>query len=99
MRRRAYSRVEQKGRIANVFVEVIQRGLPNRLSMYSVAKSLDIAPSTKLQKIMLEMVEDGTLSFVIENKGNTWKRVFSLMNAQPKVRNIRINGEQLEMWN
>lgn len=97
MRRKAYSRGEQKERIANAFLETIQKGLPNRLSMYSVAKHLDIAPSTKLQQIMLEMVEEDTLSFVVENKGNTWKRVFSLKHVQPQVRNIRINGEQLAL--
>lgn len=97
MRRKAYSRGERKSQIADVFLNRIQQGRDNRLTMYEVAEILDLAPSTKLQKIMLEMVEEDTLSFVTENKGNTWKRVFSLKHVQHRIRNIRINGEQLAM--
>lgn len=97
MRRKAYSRGERKEQIANVFIDAMQSGQPNRLTMYQVAKRMDLAPSTKLQEIMLEMVADGVLSFIAENKGNSWRRVFSLCNVQPQVRNIRINGIQLEM--
>ena len=97
MKRKAFSRAERKEQIQNVFVDNIQRGLGNELTMYDVARKLDLTPSTKLQKIMLEMVDESTLSVRIENYRQTWKRVFSLMNITRQVRNIRINGVQMEL--
>lgn len=97
MRTKAFTRGERKAQIANAFIANMQQGLGNVLTVYQVAKKLKMSQSTHLQEIMLEMVEDGTLTFKTVNHRQTWKRLFSLVNVQPQTRNIRINGVQLEM--
>lgn len=99
----ALNRADRKDSITLAFQVNILAGLPNYLTMYDVAKKLKLAPSTKLQKIMLEMVEEGTLTVEIKYRADKrWKRVFSLSKSHPKFpksepRTIKLNG-QLELW-
>lgn len=103
MAEQALSRGDRKDSIALAFQVNILAGRPNYLTMYDVARKLKLAPSTKLQNIMLEMVQDGTLTFEIKYRADSrWKRIFSLSKTHSKFpksepRTIKLNG-QLELW-
>jgi len=62
MRRvRAYTREERKRLIIHVLAEAIRKGEPPVMTCTEIARSMDIVPSTKLRKILSEMVGSGTL--------------------------------------
>lgn len=100
----ALSRADRKDTIALVFSIALQNGLPNELTSYAIAKRLGLKPSSKLNAILIEMVQEGTLTMKekVRSDGLWFKRIYSL-NPQhykfPKSspREIRING-QLNLW-
>lgn len=61
MRRRAYSRAERKEQIYMTLMVRVQRGQLPKMTMYAIAKALDMSPSSHLSKILLEMARDGLL--------------------------------------
>ena len=59
---RAYKKDERKRLIIHVLAEAIRRGETGVMTCAEIARSMDIVPSTKLRKILLEMIAAGTLS-------------------------------------
>ena len=103
---RAYSRYERKRLIINVFAEEIRKGHPAQLTCAGLAQKMNIRPSTKLRKILAEMIEDELLRCVKEpNAGvcgfrmvyelNYWREGFSKPHenrrAVRRERNITLN--------
>lgn len=107
-RRKNFSRAGRKEQIKTLFNDQIRRGYPNELTPYGIARLLEISPSTHLNKILAEMVNDEVLTVKSSSRFGRWDgRVFSLSKGhidRPKrVRSMRLNlrgkvQEQLELW-
>jgi len=73
--RKAFSRGERMTQVITAIAIDIQKGLPNQLTAYDLARKLDITPSTKFYEILREMVACGHLdTFTRPNSGKwtTW---------------------------
>lgn len=97
MKAKAFSRGERKAQIQAAFAVQIQQGLGNVMTVYGLAKKLNMAPSSHLQKIVKEMEEEGVLksTYVVHRQG--WKRLYSMQSVEFPARTIRVNGIVMEM--
>jgi hypothetical protein len=76
---RAYSRAERKVQIVASLAINVQHGKSPVLTMYGIAKRLDIRPSTHLLKILAEMVNSGDLTVLyVEHRPNSIKGLYRL---------------------
>lgn len=105
--RRSFSREHQKLRIIAMFAIEIQHGRTEHLTVNQIARKLDMARSSHLTKILLEMVEEGKLTFVLVQSGSKWTgRAYFLKEGtfdypQPRQIPINVMGEakgQLTLW-
>lgn len=74
-RRRAFSRVERETMIITTFAIAIQRGFPNELTMYDIARALDMSPSMHLMRILWDMEKTLKLTVkMVDRRGrySTW---------------------------
>lgn len=76
---RAYSRGERKEQIIATLAIKMQSGLGSGATMYQIAKSLDMRPSTHLQKILEEMWQDEVLTVkTVPHRPNRDKKLWIL---------------------
>jgi len=76
---RSYSREERKVQIIAALAIMVQHGKKPELTMYGIAKKLDMRPSTHLLRILREMVTDGLLNYHTEfHRPNMQKGVWEL---------------------
>ncbi len=61
MRIKAYSRDERKSQIISVFAIELQHHKEPKMTMYAMAKRLNMSPSNHLTKILKELVAGGLL--------------------------------------
>lgn len=105
---RTYDRAgAKKGRIMKEFVRRLLDGEKTQITVYELAKSLDMARSSNLQKLMMELVEDGRLTVTLKvHRPGVNKRVFDLSEKVKKTpesglarefggREIVINGRAI----
>jgi hypothetical protein len=79
MRRRAYSRAERKEQVYLTLMVRVQRMQRPAMTMYQIAKALDMTPSNHLAKILHEMARDGILQCVwVDHRPGIKKCVFEL---------------------
>lgn len=85
-----YDRGERKNQIVITLKLRIDKGITDGLTMWQLAKSLDITPSTHLQRILLEMVKENLLEYEVKpHRGETEKRVYRLFGEYvPKQESI-----------
>lgn len=101
MKRKAYSREERQSMILDQFYKLVDGGKTPELTVYQLAKMMDITPSTHLRNIVWELVHEGTLdSRTAQHRNNTVKTIFFIpphLYSFPKryERAILINGQQL----
>lgn len=91
----------RKAQIFKAFDTLWRVGQVGELTMYDVAKFIGMSPSTHLTKILMEMVEAGTLGYTTEyHRSNRDKRMYHLCEREFKYplfdqvseqREIRIN--------
>lgn len=102
MRIKAYSRDERKAQVIALLAIEAQHGREPKMTMYRIAKGLDMSPSNHLTKILKEMVVSGVLdcSQVIHRPGVN-KAVWGLKRGtwaypQKMTRTVRImqGGEE-----
>jgi len=73
------SRAGRKGRIMKCFVSAKLNGETPQYTVYAVAKKMNMERSPHLQKLLLELVEEGQLTVVWQqHRPNRQKRVFCL---------------------
>lgn len=76
---RAYSRAARKAQIIATLAIRIQSGKTPEATMYTIARALDMRPSTHLMKILYEMLEDCEVECKISPHRKLFnKRVWSL---------------------
>ena len=101
MKRKAFSRAERQSMILDKFYSLVDSGKPPELTIYQLAKLMDMTPSPHLRSIVWELVHEGTLDSRTErHRKNTSKTVFFIpphLYSFPKryERTIAINGTQL----
>jgi len=79
MRIKAYPRDERKSQIMAIMAIEVQHGRIPKLTMYQIAKRLDMSPSSHLMKILKEMDEERLLdSWWVEHRSNKLKMIFTL---------------------
>lgn len=97
--RRGYSRVGQKERILNVFVNNIQSGGDGHLTMNYIARCLGLVPSQHVTNILHELHREGELIVRWEMRPGRWAgRMWMLGNdlkLENAKRSITINGERV----
>lgn len=107
MKVKALSRADRKQQIVNTLLIQLQHDLPPTATVYEMAKSLNLSPSSHLRKIMIEMVAEGRLTaHKTEHRPGVFKVLFGLAEGEytaPKKRQIalKIGGKvagQLELW-
>lgn len=114
MRQRALSREERKLQILTAFTLDLQSGGEGEMTVYDIARALDLTPSTKLRRMVLELVGEGDLKRRDEPIGGegaiAFRSVFSLpeqsgFRVSPqtaKRRTITLRSrqrtEQMELW-
>jgi len=80
---RAYSRAERKNQIILTLAIRAEHGGKPQATMYQIAKSLDMRPSTHLQKILMEMLTEHLLTVeTAPHRPNKDKRLWKLPNGQ-----------------
>lgn len=100
MKRKAYSREERQSMILDQFYKLVDGGKTPELTVYQLAKMMDITPSTHLRNIVWELVHEGALdSRTAEHRNGVTKTVFFVpqhLYSFPKQheRAILINGKQ-----
>ena len=62
MRIKAYNRDERKVQVLAALAIKAQHGQPPKMTMYQIAKTLDMSPSTHLLNILKEMQSAGLLT-------------------------------------
>lgn len=62
-KKKALPREDRKRQILIAFALEIQNGNNGEMTVADVARHMRLAPSTKLRKMILELVEDGSLDF------------------------------------
>lgn len=106
MRIKAYSRDERKVQVLQALAIKAQRGEQPRMTMYQIAKRLDLSPSTHLMNILKEMEEQGMLqSFTTTHRPNMRRRVWELkegsyqlpMEAKREIP-IKAKGEKVGVF-
>jgi len=103
MQRVNFSRADRKRIIIMAFQAHILAGNANIMTVYQDCKKIGVRQSGHFQKIMMEMMDDGTLQSVIMRRADgVWRRVFSINPEHtefPKkqARKIVLNG-QMELW-
>lgn len=101
MKRKAYSRAERQQMILDQFYKLVDSGKSPELTVYQLAKMMDMTPSVHLRNIVWELVHEGTLdSRTAQHRTNTNKTIFFIpphLYSFPKryERTIAVNGEQL----
>jgi hypothetical protein len=94
---RAYSRAERKVQIVATLAIQLQHRKKPEMTMYEIAKSLDIRPSTHLIKILKEMVVSGELQVdTKQHRPQVMKWVFKLPEGtysmpRTQTREIRLS--------
>lgn len=94
MARIAYSRGERKDQVQLAIRIAMSKGLGNGRTMYQIAKSLDMRPSSHLMGILKEMWFEGILTFQFhEHRPGVKKSVWSLTKdyMYPEKRSINLN--------
>lgn len=86
MKNRKQNRISgalRKVQIASAFEQMWRIGQVSNLTMYDVAKYIGMKPSTHLMKMLMEMVENGTLGFTVApHRSNRDKRLFYLCERE-----------------
>lgn len=72
MRKKSLTKDERKIQIINWFAFRIQHDNESPASSYEIAKGLGLSPSTHLNKIIAELVEDQALESVPLNRAGRW---------------------------
>jgi transcription initiation factor IIE alpha subunit len=97
---RAYSREERKRLIIYVLAEAIRKGNSQQMTATQIAREMDIVPSTKLRKILAEMVTEKILQVEdVEDAGIAGFRYLYYLNGErdgfafkhPSERELRKN--------
>lgn len=105
MKTKAYSRAERKEQIKTTILIAIQNGLGNGRSMYQIAKSLDMSPSSHLMGMLKELWWAGELRLdFVEHRPGLHKSIWKLPDQSyvmpTRAINLNINGKpanQLEL--
>lgn len=101
MKRKAYSRGERQSQILDKFYSLVDKSQTPELTIYQLAKMMDMTPSPHLRKMVWELVSEGTLdSRTAQHRTNTTKTIFFVPPDQysfPKKseRMIMLNGNQM----
>lgn len=96
--RRGYSRVEQKERVLNVFVNNIQSGGDGALTMNYIARALGLVPSQHVTDILHELHVEGELICQWQMRPGRWAgRMWMLANDSriPIKRTVVMNGDTI----
>lgn len=99
MKRKSYKRGERQSQILDQFYKLVDGGKRPELTVYQLAKLLDMTPSPHLRGIVWELVHEGLLdSRSIKHRSNSEKTIFFLPPSQysfPKQteRMIAVNGQ------
>lgn len=102
----AYSRDERKAMVMVTLAVKAQHGQMPESTMYGLARSLKMRPSTKLLSMLWEMVAADLLETrAVKHRKGWWKTIFALkagtyVMAKPRTasRTIKVNGQQMEMF-
>lgn len=79
MHRKSYSRIERKEQVLNTLLIYVQHGNAPEATAAKLARSLDITPSTHFNKILAELVADGSLEVIKkQHRANVWKSIYRL---------------------
>jgi len=107
MRRKlkAYSRAERKLQVKTQFAIWIQNGEEEWATLYRIARALDMSPAGTFQRILDEMVFEGTLvkqAFANPGKWQTFKYTLTPGTFQRPTRRmlLKVGGQvkdQLEL--
>ena len=101
MKRKAYSRAERQSMILDEFYKLVDKGITPELTVYKLAKLIDMTPSPHLRSILWDMVNEGVLDSRTEHhRPNSQRTVFFVptgLYSFPKKteRMIKFNGYQL----
>lgn len=101
MKRKAYSRVERQSMILDEFYKLVDSGIMPEMTIYKLAKLIDMTPSPHLRSIVWDMVHDGLLDSRTQyHRPNAFRTVFFIPPDRysfPKKteRMIRFNGGKL----
>lgn len=106
---RAYSREKRKAQVLGQFGIWQGNGDTEPKTMYRIAKALGMIPSQKITKMLLELCDEGKLSFVEREKSGRWTArayyplVKTLITEKYGKRRINVKRKgvvsaQLEMW-
>jgi hypothetical protein len=99
MKYEAYSRAERLQQIQDEFYKLIDKGIAPELTVYKLAKLLNMSPSPHLKNMLWELVNDGTLESRAErHRPNSEKTIFFIHPDRysfPKNpdRTIKLNGQ------
>lgn len=101
----AYSRDERKSMVMVQLAIKAQHGEMPEATMYGIARSLKMRPSTKLLAMLWEMVAADLLETrLVQHRKGWWKTIFALKTGtyvmpkpKSKTRTIKVNGEQMEL--
>jgi len=79
MKQKALAREDRKRQILLAFAVNIQSGGPGELTVAGIAQLMHLSASTKLRRMVMELVEDGSLDFRDEQIPGIagFRRVFS----------------------
>jgi hypothetical protein len=103
MRRKSYSRAERHSMILDKFYSMIDAGKSPELTVYQLAKLMDMTPSPHLRGMLWDLVHEGTLGSRTEHhRKNASKTIFFVpahLYSFPKryERTVAINGVQLRL--
>lgn len=101
MKRKAYSREDRQSMILDQFYKLVDGGKSPELTVYQLAKMMDITPSQHLRNLVWDLVHEGTLdSRTAQHREGISKTIFFIpehLYSFPKryERAILVNGKQL----
>lgn len=102
MRRKNWTRKEQKTRILTVFAVHQSKGGFGALTARKIGNELDLNADDYVKEICLEMVKEGTLSSVevihrIRKDTEVWKTLFNVMNSDGMKKEYENREKQLNL--
>jgi len=98
-----YSRAERKGQVIQQMILKMRRGGGAEWTMYKMARSLGLKPSTHFQNILNEMVSEGKLiKRQLIGRPDKWNTYYYAIHpdflaldfAPKRTINVRANGKQ-----
>ena len=71
-KQKAYSHEKRKEQILGQFGVWLSKGDTAPKTMYRIARALDMTPNQRITDMLLELVDEGQLTFVIREKSGRW---------------------------